>query len=179
MGAPKPLLQVDGKTFLEAAVEALLGGGCGEVVVVVADPEVADAAGRLPVITTHSPGPDAEQIDSLRLGLKSLTERSRAAVVLPVDHPLVAAETVARIIEVGRSHPDAVVRPTRGGAPGHPTLFPRSVWSRLSDPSLPMGARSVVESPDTRTVEVAVDDAGVLADIDTPAEYRRYVGGTP
>lgn len=182
MGEAKALLELRGRTFLEAAVDALLRGGCSEVVVVVpdptaADPRVADAAHELPVNTVHNAAPESEQIDSLRLALKALSPRAGAAVVLPVDHPLVRAETVAALIAVGRSNPEAVVRPTRQGTPGHPTLFPRALWSRLRDPSLRRGARSVVESTDTRTIDVAVDDPGILADIDTPAAYRRYADG--
>lgn len=177
MGEPKALLDLDGRTFLEAAVSALLGGGCETVVVVAGGAAVAEAAGRLPVVVVRAGSPGAEQVDSLRAGLAALPADTRAAVVLPVDHPLVRPDTVRRLIEAGRDHPDAVIRPTLDQRPGHPTLFPRPLWERLHDPDLPRGARSVVESPDTPTVDVAVDDPGVLADIDTTADYRRHVGG--
>lgn len=178
MGEPKALLEVDGRTFLEAAAEALLEGGCREVVVVAGatDRGVADAARQLPLTLTRAPA-GSEQIDSVRTGLDALSPDLLAAVVLPVDHPLVSATTVAALIDASRSDPEAIIRPTRNGRPGHPTLFPRTVWPRLDDPALPRGARSVVESPDTRTVNVPVDDAGILADIDTPGDYRRWVAG--
>ena len=190
MGEPKALLDLHGRTFLESAVDALLNGGCTGVVVVVPGEEVvveevssggrasiADLARRLPVTTVFNPDRGSEQIDSLRVALEALPSTATGALVLPVDHPLVSAHTVAALIAASRSNPDAVVRPTREGTPGHPTLFPRALWRLLFDPSLPRGARSVVESADTRTVEVAVDDPGVVADIDTPAAYRRYAEG--
>lgn len=187
MGEPKALLDLNGRTFLACAVDALRRGGCSGVVVVVADAAVADAAAAdataadgavasgmfLRVVWNAEPG--GEQLDSLLTGLKALPDEVAGAVVLPVDHPLVRPETVRALLDAGRSDPDAVIRPTLDGVPGHPTLFPRALWARFHDQSLPLGARSVVESPDTRTVDVAVRDRGILADIDTPAAYRRYV----
>lgn len=128
----------------------------------------------------------AEQVDSLRLALDTLDEgregsgpRVEAALVLPVDHPLVSADTVRALLAQRTVEPAAIIRPVYDGRPGHPTLFPRSLWPALRDPHLPQGARSVVESSGTRTVDVAVADPGVVADIDTPEAYRRYVGGAP
>lgn len=178
MGAPKPLLDVDGRTFLKAAVESLRTGGCGSVIAVAADAGTrgeARAAGALVVEGRR----DEEQVDSLRAAIDRLPPGATGVVVLPVDHPLVRPSTVRALLDAAASDPDAVIRPVHEGRPGHPTLFPRSVWPALADPSLPRGARSVVESPATRTVEVAVDDPGVLADIDTPTAYRRHVGERP
>jgi molybdenum cofactor cytidylyltransferase len=194
MGEPKALLDLDGRSFLAAAVDALQAGGCDETVVVAGDPAVEEAARELPSPGPTVPGravpgrpvparpvrvamgaPDSEQLDSLLAGLGALSDSVVAAVVLPVDHPLVRPETVRALIDAARRDPEAVIRPTTGGAPGHPTLFPREIWERLRDPTLPLGARSVVQSASTRTVDVPVSDPGILADIDTPAAYRRHV----
>lgn len=178
MGASKPLLDLDGRTFIRAAVEALRGGGCSPIIAVVADPATDAEAQAAGADVAHAPS-GAEQVDSLRAGIDRLPAHTDAALVLPVDHPLIRASTVRALVDAAASHPDAVIRPVHGGRPGHPTLFPRSVWPALADPTLPNGARSVVESPDTRTVDLAVDDPGVVADIDTPADYRRHVAGAP
>lgn len=178
MGRTKALLDLEGRTFLAAAVEALRGGGCATVVVVAAPGPVVAAAERTGARVVVNEALDAEQVDSLRLGLTAL-EDAGAALVLPVDHPLVRRDTIHGLVAAWREHPEAVVRPVHGGSPGHPTLFPRAAWAALADPSLPRGARSVVESESVRTVDLPVDDPGVLADIDTPAAYRRHLGGEP
>lgn len=175
MGAPKPLLTVEGRTFVRAAVETLRGGGCGSVVVVVAGPEAGAEASDAGAVMVEG-RPDAEQVDSLRTALEHVAAEIAAVLVLPVDHPLVRTTTVRELITASGMDPDAVIRPVYRGRPGHPTLFPRAFWTALRDPALLRGARSVVESPGTRTVDVDVDDPGVVADIDTPAAYRRYVG---
>lgn len=174
MGAPKPLLELEGRTFVEAAVRALREGGCRDVVAAVASEETAAAARSVGARVVEGE-PAGEQIDSLRRGLDALGPDVEAAAVLPVDHPRVRPATVAALLEAWRSDPDAVVRPVHDGQPGHPTVFPRRSWSALRDPTLPEGARSVVAAE--RVTDVAVDDPGVLLDIDTPETYRRHGGG--
>ncbi|MGK7312040.1 MAG: nucleotidyltransferase family protein [Candidatus Longimicrobiales bacterium M2_2A_002] len=173
MGEPKPLLEIEGRTFLEATIAALREGGCTDVTAVVASPDAASAA-RSAGANLAEGRPDGEQIDSLRGGLDALDDDVAAAVVLPVDHPRVRPATVGTLIDAWRADPSAVVRPVHVGRPGHPTVFPRRVWAALRDPDLADGARSVVERE--RVVDVPVDDPGVLVDIDTPDEYRKHGG---
>lgn len=184
MGEPKPLLEIDGRTFLQATVEALREGGCETVTAVISSPEAALAA-RSAGAAIAQGRPGGQQIDSLRSGLDAIDAadhapdapphgRVDAVVVLPVDHPRVRPATIGTLISAWRAEPEAMVRPVHRGRPGHPTLFPRGVWAALRDPALPDGARSVVEAGPV--VDVPVDDAGVLVDIDTPAEYREHAG---
>jgi molybdenum cofactor cytidylyltransferase len=177
MGQPKALLRLGERSFVRAAAETLSDGGCADVVVVVASEDVEAEAHSAGARVAWNDDLDAEQVDSLRCGLDAADGVTSAAVALPVDHPLVRPDTVTALLEAHRTNPSAIVRPVYEGKPGHPTLFPRALWPALLDPSLPDGARSVVEDPATPVVDVPVDDAGVLADIDTPEAYDRYVEG--
>lgn len=173
MGEPKPLLEIEGRTFLEATITALRDGGCTQVTAVVASSDAATTARSAGAGVTEG-RPDGEQIDSLRSGLDALDDNVAAAVVLPVDHPRVRPATVGTLIDAWRTESSAVVRPVHVGRPGHPTVFPRRVWAALRDPDLADGARSVVERE--RVVDVPVDDPGVLVDIDTPDDLSRERG---
>jgi CTP:molybdopterin cytidylyltransferase MocA len=140
MGRSKALLPTGDDSFLRAAVETLSAGGCDPVVVVTGSEEAEAEAKSAGAEVVWNDARDAEQIDSLRLGLSARAEAAfacAAAVVLPVDHPLVQVDTVRALIEAAGARPGAVVRPVLDGQPGHPTLFPRSVWARLLDPELP------------------------------------------
>jgi len=184
MGEPKALLELGGRTFLQACVETLWDGGCSSVTAVIASPDAAFAA-RSAGASIAQGQPDGEQIDSLRSGLEELGDDVAAAVVLPVDHPRVRPATVATLLAAWREELESVgaagrgaveaavpiVRPVHDGRPGHPTLFPHRVWPRLQDTRLSDGARSVVESE--QLVDVPVDDPGILVDIDTPADLER------
>jgi molybdenum cofactor cytidylyltransferase len=180
MGRPKALLKAGDETFLERAVRTLRAGGCDEVVVVVNDDDpdiarlVADAGARLAL----GEGPDTEQIDSLRAGLRALPENAAAAVVLPVDHPLVASETVRALVDAFGARGAPVVRPVhaRGSRHGHPVLFSSTLFGELLDEELPEGARSVVHRHAGELEEIEVDDGGVVIDVDTPGRYDEYFG---
>lgn len=177
MGRPKPLLEAGGESFLLLTIRALREGGCNAIVVVVGYGDEAAANARdAGAIVTRNRELGSEQIDSLRMGIEALPKGTAAAAVLPVDHPLVRPTTVAALITRWRNAPDRIVRPVHEGRPGHPTIFPRAVWADLR-PGLPRGARTVVEDDAHATLDVAVEDTGVIADIDTPEAYARWVEG--
>lgn len=181
MGKPKPLLEVDGTTFLERAVHLLREAGCRYVVAVVNDDDwierLADVAGAAVVINDE---PNAQQIDSLRLGLANLPDESEGladgVVVLPVDYPRIALDTVHTLIAEFEREPATILNPSYQGVAGHPVLFSQKVLTELMQPALPEGARSVIENhlADARTI--AVQDAGIVADVDTPEDFSRIVG---
>ncbi len=176
MGAPKPLLRIDGRSFLGRAVEALREGGCRSVVVVApATPSViaeeAIAVGAHVVVNDED---ESQQIDSLRLGLAALGEDASAAVVLPVDHPLVQPATVAALLAAFRARLKPVVRATYHDRPGHPTLFSRATFGELASGRLDRGAESVVAAHVADLEDVAVEDPGVTLDIDSPDELQPW-----
>ena len=180
MGEPKALLRVDGETFLERAIDILVEGGCNHVSAVLGPGEGAREAGEIArrkgAAPVENPRPDAEQIDSLRVGLASLPESAEAAIVLPVDHPLAEARTVREIIRGFRASGQPIVRPVYNDRLGHPVLFGRGLWAELSAPDLDEGARDVIHAHAEEILDVAIGDRGVSVDIDTPEDYRREVG---
>lgn len=178
MGRPKALLAAGEETFLEAAVGSLTRGGCDPVAAVVPDrSDLIQAALETGAVAALNPDPGSEQIESLRIGLTALPDDATAALVLPVDHPLIQRATVEALIAAHAGRPDAVVRPRLNGRPGHPTLFPRATWPLLYDARLDRGARDVLDSGGVEVLDVDVDDPGVLADIDTPEEYQAWLDG--
>lgn len=181
MGRPKALLTAGGATFLERCVESLGRGGCGDVLVVLnsEDPELTRLASAAGARVVRGAGETSEQIDSLRAGLNALAPGSEAVVVLPVDHPLVAAETVAALLRVFSDSRAPVVRAAYRGKRGHPVLFSRACFADLSESTAAEGARSVVRRYRDASRDVEVSDRGVVADIDTPADFAAYFGEEP
>lgn len=177
MGRTKALLPVDDETFIERAIRMLLEGGCSAVIVVVAPganevTRLAEQSGALVVVNQEQ---DSDQITSLRVGLEETTAEAEAAAVLPVDHPLVEAGTVAELLRRFRATDAAITRPTYDGRPGHPGIFARRLFAELSAPDLPHGAHTVIEAHTDELLDVPVDDPGVAADIDTPDDFKHFV----
>lgn len=173
-GAAKALLvRPDGRTFLAAVVESARAAGVRDVVVVVGRPyrdEVAAAARSLGAEVVDNPAPERGMASSVAVGFRFAREqlgRADGALLWPVDHASVRTETVAQVLSRG----GAIVVPTFGDRGGHPTLFAREVWDELAAcEQAPDGARSVVRSDPDRVTRFEVSDAGVVADVDTPAD---------
>ena len=118
---------------------------------------------------------NSEQIDSLRLGLTNLPEDSEAVVVLPVDFPRITVQTVQKLIAEFARGGALIANPVRNGTAGHPVIFAKAEWPELLSGDLADGARSVIAAHEKDARTLAVDDDGVLIDVDTPADYAQHV----
>jgi molybdenum cofactor cytidylyltransferase len=178
MGQPKALLRTPSGTFLERVVALAQAVPLEPVRVVVGrdGPTICAALPALAPLCIHNPEPELGQLHSLRLALASLPAASQGAAVLLVDHPFVRAETITALVAAFHATGRPIVVPSYQGQRGHPVLFARCVWEELVRAPLEVGARAVVASEASRVLEVAVEDAGILADIDTPEAFRQWVG---
>ena len=174
MGRAKALLEVEGVTFLRRVVRALSDGGCSAVVVVVPEgsDDIAREAGAAGATVLTNPDPGEGPVTSLRLAIDALANDVDAIAYLPVDHPLVSADSVAELIQAFRSSGSPLALPTFGEKRGHPAIFARVLFDDLLDPMLEGGARTVVHRHLASAFILASEDPGVIADIDTPDDYR-------
>jgi molybdenum cofactor cytidylyltransferase len=179
MRRPKPLLDVGAETFLSRAVQTLREAGCGRIWVVVnAGATWADeAAHRHDVNVVVNERPESEQVDSLRLVVERLPAETRGVLVLPVDVPLTTTETARRIVDAFVSEPAPLYLPFHNGVAGHPVLIGRELFDELLVRPLNEGVRTLIMAHAREVREVAVDDAGILIDIDTPEDYLRHIEG--
>jgi molybdenum cofactor cytidylyltransferase len=180
MGRPKALLPATraGETFIERLVGTLIAGGVDDVVVVAGEvaPAIRARLGfRARVVVNDRV--DRGQLSSILVGLDVVDHPGVLAVMIaPVDQPLVSESTVRALAEAWRRSHAPIVRPVREGRHGHPVIFDRAVFDELRAADLSTGARAVVHAHAENLVEIAVDDDGAFADIDTPAEYERWTG---
>ncbi|MET0556313.1 MAG: nucleotidyltransferase family protein [Vicinamibacteria bacterium] len=178
MGGPKALVRLQGTTFVERCVETMRRPGVTEVLVVVG-PLRERVAALLPGVTCV-PNPRAADgmLGSILCGLEAAEERAAGAVLLhPVDHPLVDAATVDRVVQALVNGARIAV-PSRDGRRGHPGGFGRAAWPALREAPPSRGARAVLADHPDWIVHVEGDD-GSVAGIDTPEDYARLVGTPP
>jgi molybdenum cofactor cytidylyltransferase len=183
MGRPKALLPVGpgGDSFLGRVAGTLRAGGADELVVVVGAGagEVAREAERLtpPVRVVVNERFTDGQLSSLVAGL-AVVDRPGvvAALVMPVDVPLVTPATVRAIVAAYERSHAPVIRPARSGEHGHPVLVDRRLFDELCHADPNVGARAVIRAHAAAAVDVVVEDEGAFIDIDTPEEYERYIG---
>jgi molybdenum cofactor cytidylyltransferase len=112
-------------------------------------------------------------LSSVWRGLDAAEELGAEAVLLhPVDHPLVAPETVDRVVAALEAGAFAVA-PTHEGRRGHPGGFGRDAFAALRDASPDEGARAVLSGHPDRVIHVE-GDPGCRVGLDTPEEWRRH-----
>ena len=179
MGAPKALLpDPDGRPFVARIVRAFAAALVRDVVIVtgsqhaaIVDAVAADRPSITPIFV-RNPQPSRGQLSSLWVGLDAVASPDLEGVlVTPVDIPMVRPSTIRQVIEAWERTRAPIVRPAVGRRHGHPVLFDRAVFDALRHASLDEGARVVVHAYADRIVNVPVDDAGCLIDVDTPADY--------
>ena len=180
MQRSKALLDAGGITFLERAIGALRDAGCDTVhAVVAADDEAAAACAETAgAIVVRNPEPRSEPVDSVRIGLRASGDAA-AVVVLPVDAPLVRAETVIALLSAFRERQPALAVPVAAGRQGHPLILSCRLFGEVLMRDLPDGLHTLLVDHADALLEVAVLDGAVHDDIDTPGDYERVFGTSP
>jgi len=174
MGAPKPLLPVQGRPAVVRCLESLRDSQVADIILVVS-PEggaIVEASGGFPVRVAVNELPGSDMAGSVKAGM-SLVERDATGVLVCLcDHPLVSPDTIASITSAHSRMPGAIVIPAWRGRKGHPTLFPRLL---LEDLGTFATLRDVIGHHNTEISILDVDDEGVVLDMDTPEDYRRIL----
>jgi CTP:molybdopterin cytidylyltransferase MocA len=174
MGQPKALLCDDaGVPYLDRAIGTLFEGGCVDVTVVLG--AAADEA--MEILRVHG-WVDCHDVSilvnddwaegmgsSLRTGLAALD--SEAALVMLVDLPDVHDDAVRRLLE--GAAPDALLRATYAGKPGHPVLIGREHWAAVIETAEgDRGARAYLDQ--NGVLEIPCDDLATGRDLDRPED---------
>jgi molybdenum cofactor cytidylyltransferase len=155
--ANKLLMPWQGRPLLRHAVEGVL----------------ASAAERVFVVTGHQ----GEAVAASLSGLRVLPETIDGVLVCLGDMPRVAAQTLDRLIAAfAPAEGRAICLPTHHGKRGNPVLLGRQLFPALATLEGDRGARRLIESHNELVAEVAVEDAGVLLDVDTPAALAELIG---
>lgn len=177
--SPKLLSLLDGKPLVRHAAEAAVQAGLGPVVAVLghAGAQVREALAGLPLTVVENPDYAAGLSTSLRAGLAALPEAVTGAIVLLGDMPRVGSGLPVRLAEAFRAAPvaPAAVVPVKDGRRGNPVLLNRRLLSAgIAGLTGDRGAGPLLARRDD-VLELAVDEAGVLIDVDTPAALAGLV----
>ena len=172
-GGKKLLAPIDGEPLLDHTIRSLLEGGVTEVIVVVG----TDARGELErdvnamndsrVRPVENPDPSRGMFSSIQVGVA--TANGDALVVLPGDMPYVRPETVRAVIAKYREG-RAIVSPRYKGKRGHPVVMPLSLRDEIATTAPTANLHEVIKHHPDERVDLDVDDAGVVRDVDIPAD---------
>ena len=176
MGSPKALIPYHGLTFVEHLLAATRLPRIGETRVVLGA-GAEEIRGRLPVKDSQIVINDAWEsgpLSSIQAGLRSLPDDGvEAALICPVDHPLVTLRLIGAIVAAFDRSGKAIVLPTYLGRRGHPVLFASRLFSELMVAPLDVGARAVVRAHRGEIEEVSTEEEGVVLNLNDPEALAR------
>ena len=87
------------------------------------------------------------------------------------DMPAVPVEAITRVRKALLAGA-AIAVPAHGGKRGHPVGFARQYRIELLALEGDNGARRLLQRDRSQVVEIDIDDAGILADVDVPRDLR-------
>lgn len=163
----KLALMLGGRTLLERSVQSMRPY-CSRVFVVtgahraLTESLVQNLGGVTPVYNAEFAG---SMLDSVRTGLRAAD--ADKVLILPGDCPFVGPTVFAALL----AQQGDVILPEWRGQTGHPVLLTRPMVSELLRGGGYESLRQFFAAHPHR--RVAVDDAGILRDIDTLEEYRQ------
>jgi molybdenum cofactor cytidylyltransferase len=171
----KLLAPIAGQPLVRYAVAAACASSARPVIVVVGHEAAAlrHVLGASPVTIVDNPGYAHGLATSLRAGVAALPEGAAAAIILLGDAPRVRAPHIDRLIAAFAADPtQPICVPEFAGRRGNPVLWPARHFAELRELDGDAGARPLLVRHAGRIRRVAMDDPGVLFDVDTPEDLR-------
>jgi molybdenum cofactor cytidylyltransferase len=171
MGDNKLLAEVGGRPMVAHVIEALRRAGVAPLVVVTgheAD-RVSAALESAGARFVHNPDYAEGLSTSLRAGLAALGDGVDGALVCLGDMPLVGPGHLRALVDAFEAEGCAAVCvPAFERKRGNPVLWPARHFAEMMSLSGDAGARSLLDKYAADVRHVAVADAGVNVDVDTP-----------
>lgn len=176
MGSPKALLPYRKKTFLEHLIEITRHARVGVTKIVVGAhaQEIAASSPSWSESIVVNENWQQGQLSSIQAAIRSLLPGATGGLILcPVDHPMISAELVARLIDEFDSTGKLIVLPAYRGRRGHPVIFGAALYDELLSASPEVGARQVVWEHSAEVAELPTEQEGVVLNINDPETLKR------
>lgn len=170
LGQPKQFLELDGKTLLKRAAEAISHSICEPVVAVLgSESEKAELEiAGLPVQIIRNEEWRSGMSSSIRAGLNHLLDVDpdlNAVVITLCDQPFIDSATINRLVGKFTDTRTSIVAARYSGVAGVPAVFSKEMFEALSNLEGDKGARDLIRDPNASVETIEIQEAGV--DVDT------------
>jgi molybdenum cofactor cytidylyltransferase len=181
MGRPKLTLPLGDGTVLGHVLEALRRARIEHILVVVGPrvPELVTLARAAGVAVLSLPDETVDMRSTIEHGLGWLEAQFHPGhndnwLLMPADHPALSAGVVLGLVRAREGNPAySIVVPTFQGRRGHPVLLGWEHVEAIRKLPAGQGLNIYLRKHAGVTLEVTVDSADILDDLDTPEDYER------
>ena len=169
-GENKLAAELDGRSLIRRALEAIPAEEFNSVAVVTQYPEIAALAEEFHFTAIRNEHPDFGISHTIRLGLSQLKDCD-GVLFLVSDQPLLRRESVTELVRFWRQQPDQIAALSHGGVRGNPCLFPARFFPELLNLREDRGGNTVIRRHEDCLVLLEVNQRE-LTDVDTPEAMK-------
>ena len=170
-GGPKAGARLRGRTLLAHVADLARGAGLDPVIAVVREPGVVPVG----ALTVINPEPERGLSSSLQIGVEAVPGR-HAALVLLVDQPTMALESIATVLNArGAGGARPIIAAEANGRLAPPVLIEPEAFPVVAELKGDTGLREVFRRHPTLVHAVPV--AAHAPDVDTPGDLARLEAG--
>ena len=169
--ANKLAAAIGDEPMLTRTIRSLLDGGVDRVVIVTSPAGLGalEPPDDVRVLIVVNPDPSRGMLSTIQTGLADAA--GDPILVLPGDMPFVLPGTVAAVA-AACARSGQVVVPRYAGRRGHPVAMPGTLRAAILASDQASNLADVLRLSGTGRIELDVEDAGVVRDVDVPADLQ-------
>jgi len=174
MGKNKLLLPFRNKAILQHVIDAAHLSSLSPLILVTGadNSSILKAIDIRSALVIKNPARDGGYGSSLQAGLAAVQESCKGVMFLPGDQPLLCSSTIEKLIAAFQKEPDRWIAPSWNSQRGNPVITPASWFYSIFALKGDTGPREHLKDPAAKLKIVAVEDRGVIFDIDSPEDYQ-------
>ncbi|MCY3725156.1 MAG: nucleotidyltransferase family protein [Rhodobacteraceae bacterium] len=175
-GKDKLTMPVGNSNLLKLTTEKALSSMASEVIVVTGKTQHARnrTIDGLGIKLVHPDSRINQMSVSIITGLRAVNHSSEGILILLPDMPLIETADINKLIE--NFHHEKIIRATNEHKdPGHPVLFPKSLFPAIMATKGDNGPREVIAMNEDLLKLVKFDNEKAMVDVDTPESWGQWV----
>ncbi|MCG1025182.1 DVU_1551 family NTP transferase [Dehalobacter sp.] len=180
MGIFKPLLPLASSLAIERTVKTFEEAGIEDIRVVsgykaeLLEPVLRRMGVRVVSNQNYYRG----MYSSIQAGVATLSDEIAAFFLLPADYPFINSKTIRQLSQAYAKRCPDVVYPVYHGKKGHPPLISARLRSAILENEPEGGLKLLLSRKVKESLQIPVEDAGILLDLDTEEDYRNALQNT-
>lgn len=174
LGEPKQLLEHDGKSLLQKAIDAAINADTDPVILVLganAD-QISKEINKSKIHVIINSEWEEGMASSVRVGLNEvlfISPSTEAVILMVCDQPYISPDLIKDLINTHKQTRKPIVTCNYGEATGPPALFHRSLFSELMELKGDVGARKIIQKHSNEAATISFTKGKI--DIDTKEDY--------
>lgn len=172
----KLMIDINGVTILETVISTALKSDVNPLIVVLGND--ADQFQKIlkeyPVKFVKNYEWEKGMSSSIKAGIEALGDDVAGSMILLGDMPGISTKDLkSLLIKFCELDSQKIIYPVKNGQQGNPVIFPKSYFNELTLLSGDRGAKSILN--DENSVGVEISSQGILFDIDTESDLKKYL----